>query len=91
AGSKSPPVCALCLGREAHDVFKCQSDTSWDGTKARCHKNDQGRLVTPMGTVLCFDWNTRRGCTGQGHDDRHECSGCGNKDHGAQNCPRAQK
>src|SRR4051812_16300716 len=23
AGSKSPPVSALCLGREAHDILKC--------------------------------------------------------------------
>jgi len=91
AGSKSPPVCALCLGREVHDVFKCQSNTCWDGTKARCCKNDQGRLVTPTGNILCYDWNTRRGCTANGHDDCHECSGCGNKDHGAQYCPRAQK
>lgn len=91
AGPKGPTVCALCLGREACDMLKCQSSTLWDGSKARCRKNEQGRLVSPTGLVLCFDWNIRRGCTAQGHDDRHECSGCGNKDHGAQKCPRAQK
>jgi hypothetical protein len=89
AGSKS--ACALCLGRDACDILKCQSGTFWDGSKARCRKNDQGRLVSPTGNILCFNWNTRRGCVAQGHDDRHECSGCGNKDHGAQECPRAQK
>ena len=78
AGSKSPRVCALCLGQEACDLLKCQSNTLWDGSKARCRKNDQGWLVSPTGLVLCFDWNIWQGCTAQGHKDQHECSGCRN-------------
>ena len=85
------PVCALCLATDSHDTRKCRSEILWDGSKARCRKNEEGRLITPAGTTLCSDWNNRRGCTASTHEHRHECSGCGNKDHGAQRCPRAQK
>ena len=91
AGSRSPPACTLCLRREACNLLKCQADLFWDGSKARCQKNDQGRLVSPLGQVLCFNWNTWRGCSAKGCKDRHKCSGCGNKDHGAQKRPWAQK
>ncbi|KAF8164713.1 hypothetical protein B0H34DRAFT_643944, partial [Crassisporium funariophilum] len=74
ADSKSPSVCALCLGQDPHNVFKCQSEVLWDGSKARCRRNDQGRLVSPTGCTLCSDWNTRRGCTMSGHEQCHECS-----------------
>ena len=85
------PVCALCLATDPHDVRKCRSETLWDGSKARCRKSDEGRLITGAGNTLCSDWNSRRGCSSSTHEQRHECSGCGNKDHGAQRCPRAQK
>ena len=85
------PVCALCLATDPHDTRKCRSETLWDGSKARSRKNDEGRLITPAGTTLCSDWNNRRGCSSNSHEQRHECSGCGSKDHGAQGCPRAQK
>jgi hypothetical protein len=85
------PACALCLATDPHDTRKCRSETLWDGSKARCRKSEEGRLVTPAGTILCSDWNNRRGCTSTLHEQRHECSGCGSKDHGAQGCPRAQK
>ena len=85
------PVCALCLATDPHDTRKCRTDTLWDGSKARCHKSEEGRLINSAGTTLCSDWNSRRGCTSSTHEQRHECSGCGNKDHGAQKCPRAQK
>ena len=85
------PVCALCLATDQHDTRRCRSETLWDGSKARCKKSDEGRLITPSGTTLCSDWNNRRGCSSSAHDFRHECSGCGEKDHGAQRCPRAQK
>ena len=89
--SQGLPVCALCLATDPHDTRKCRSETLWDGSKARCSKSDEGRLITPAGTTLCSDWNNRRGCSISTHEQRHECSGCGNKDHGAQRCPRAQK
>jgi hypothetical protein len=79
------------LATDSHDTRKCRSETLWDGTKARCRKSDEGRLISPTGTTLCSDWNSRRGCSSSTHEHRHECSGCGNKDHGAQGCPRAQK
>jgi hypothetical protein len=91
AATQGQPVCALCLATEIHDTRKCRSETLWDGTKARCRKSEEGRLITPAGNILCSDWNNRRGCTSNSHEQRHECSGCGNKDHGAQKCPRAQK
>src|SRR6202522_1546292 len=91
ADSKGPPVCAVCLGRNICEIGKCRSENFWDGSKARCRKNEQGRLITPTGTILCHDWNTRRGCPSTVHGQRHECSGCGKRDHGAQNCARAQK
>ena len=81
------PVCALCLATNPHDVRKCRSETLWDGSKARCRKSEEGRLITPAGTTLCSDWNSRRGCTSNSHEQRHECSSCGSKDHGAQGCP----
>jgi hypothetical protein len=89
--SQGQPVCALCLATDTHDTRRCRSETLWDGTKARCKKNDEGRLVTATGNTLCSDWNNRRGCSSGTHDVRHECSGCGSKDHGAQKCSRAQK
>ena len=84
-------VCALCLATDPHDTRKCRTDTLWDGSKARCHKSEEGRLINSAGTTLCSDWNSRRECTSSTHKQRHECSGCGNKDHGAQKCLRAQK
>ena len=84
-------VCALCLATDPHSTRKCRSESLWDGSKARCRKTEEGRLLTPAGTILCSDWNNRRGCTANSHEQRHECSGCGGKDHGAQKCPRAQK
>jgi hypothetical protein len=85
------PVCALCLATDSHDTRRCRSESLWDGSKARCKKSDEGRLITPSGTTLCSDWNNRRGCSSNAHELHHECSGCGSKDHGAQKCPRAQK
>ena len=74
------PACALCLATDPHDTRKCRSETLWDGSKARCRKSDEGRLITPAGTTLCSDWNNRRGCSSSAHEQRHECSGCGSKD-----------
>ena len=43
--SQGLPVCALCLATDPHDVRKCRSETLWDGSKARCRKSDEGRLI----------------------------------------------
>lgn len=91
AGPAALSACTLCLGRHRHDTFHCNSELLWDNTAARCRRNDSGRLVNPDGLVLCSDWQLPRGCSSSGHLSRHECSGCGHKSHGAQNCPRSQK
>ena len=88
ANSRGPAICAVCLGIFKHDVSKCSSDTFWDGTKARCRRNDKGRIINPAGLILCVDWQRPNGCSASGHN--HECSGCGKQDHGAQKCSRAQ-
>ena len=91
AGTNEASACALCLGRHFHDIQNCRSESLWDGGRTRCKKNEGGRLVNPTRTVLCHNWNSRRGCSATGHEQRHECTGCGQPDHGAQKCPRAQK
>ena len=91
ASTQGHAVCTLCLAIDPHDTRKCRSEVLWDGSKARCRKNDEGRLITPVGMTLCSDWNNRRGCTSNTHEHCHKCSGCGNKDHRAQRCPQAQK
>lgn len=93
AGTSSTPLsaCAICLGRHRHDVYKCSADALWDASKARCRRNDNGRLVNPNGITICSDWQRIAGCASTAHDSRHECSGCGKSDHGAQTCPRGQK
>ena len=91
ASSRGPSACAICLGRHRHEISKCCSETLWNGEKARCHRNDQGRLVSPAGLIICSDWQRPNGCSTSGAGHRHECSGCGKNDHGAQECPRTQK
>lgn len=91
ASLQARAICAICLGIEAHNVAKCAACKLWDGSKARCCRNEEGRIINPLGQILCIDWQRSRGCTSRDHDQRHECSGCGKQDHGAQQCPRAQK
>ncbi|EDR09985.1 uncharacterized protein LACBIDRAFT_318400 [Laccaria bicolor S238N-H82] len=74
AGNGAFSACTICLGRGPHNVFKCESDTLWDGTPARCKKNSNGRLVNPAGNILCSDWQRPNGCSSTTHDSRHECS-----------------
>ena len=92
-GAAAPALsaCTLCLGRHRHDIARCNAVQFWDHSAARCRRNEGGRLVNPSGTTLCSDWQLPRGCANSSHPDRHECSGCGNKAHGAQSCPRSQK
>lgn len=89
AGSSGLSVCAICLGRNAHNVAHCRLRTFWSGSLARCTRNEQGRIVNPSGVVLCSDWQSPHGCTIKTHDSKHECSGCGGRDHGAQRCSLA--
>lgn len=92
ASTLGPSACAVCLGRHRHNIAQCNSTTLWDGSdKPRCHRNSEGRLVNPAGQQLCSNWQRPDGCSASGHDSKHECSGCGKSDHGAQLCPRTQK
>ncbi|KIL60832.1 hypothetical protein M378DRAFT_52478, partial [Amanita muscaria Koide BX008] len=89
-GKRPRSACTICLGRKAHDPKKCFSKTLWDNSKAHCSRNKAGYLVNPQGFVLCTSWNQMQGCEDDRHPARHECSGCGEKTHGAQTCPRTQ-
>ena len=89
--SRCHSACTICLGRFPHHVAKCTSATLWSGGPAYCTKNGTSQLVNPKGLVLCTDWQKPSGCNSTGHDSKHECSGCGKSDHGAQRCPQAEK
>jgi hypothetical protein len=91
ASTRVPSACAICLGRYRHEIHKCSSGTLWSGKKAHCRRNEQGRLINPGGNVICSDWQRPFSCANSGAGHRHECSGCGKSDHGAQDCPRTQK
>ena len=90
-GTAPSGICAVCLGRYEHNFSKCNSSKLWDGTKGWARKNEQGRLATPEGLVLCFDWQLPKACTSTAHTEKHLCSGCGDSKHGAQKCPRGEK
>jgi hypothetical protein len=92
AASTGLHACALCLGRFAHNVHKCKSELLWDNkTPTSCRRSTDGRLVNSQGLQLCYDWQRPNGCASTGKDHIHECSGCGNPNHGAQSCPRGQE
>ena len=92
ASSTTLSACTICLGRHPHSIRTCEATTLWDGkTPTHCHKNSAGHPVNPKGTVLCSDWQRPNSCSSTTHDSKHECSGCGKSDHGAQRCPRADK
>ena len=85
-------ACTLCLGRHRHNVAICSSPTLWDQkTPAYCFHNENNRLVNAKGFILCSNWQQPNGCNSTTHNSRHECSGHGKLDHGAQKCPRAEK
>ncbi|KAF8123259.1 hypothetical protein EV363DRAFT_1180255, partial [Boletus edulis] len=83
--------CPNCLGRFLHDIHNCILELLWDGSHARCSKDANGTLINPKGQPVCTQWQRPFGCRLKHSSTLHECSGCGNSDHGAQMCPRAQK
>ncbi|KAJ7915259.1 hypothetical protein B0H13DRAFT_1610682, partial [Mycena leptocephala] len=48
-----------------------------------------GKLINSRGDVICIAWQRTLGCS-LNHAARHECSGCGSPNHGAQKCHLAQ-
>ncbi|KAJ7467401.1 hypothetical protein B0H11DRAFT_1732815, partial [Mycena galericulata] len=83
-------TCAVCLGRHRHNVAACKSTKLWNGsTPARAKRNSGDRLVNSQGDAICLNW--QRSSCDSNHSSRHECSGCGSPNHGAQKCHLAQK
>ncbi|KAJ7652576.1 hypothetical protein B0H17DRAFT_835003, partial [Mycena rosella] len=84
-------ACALCLGHHHHNVRDCRSGTLWNTTTpARVKRNAEGKLVNNRNELVCLNWQKAFGCD-LNHAARHECSGCGSSNHGAQKCHLAQK
>lgn len=85
-------ACPVCLSRRKHNIRACQLPTLWDGKhKARCTRSDNGRVLDEDGRALCYNWNQSAGCEDKSARHIHECSGCGESSHGAQECGLAQK
>ncbi|KAJ7079875.1 hypothetical protein C8R43DRAFT_865417, partial [Mycena crocata] len=79
-------VCVICLGTHP-DVARCRSTSQWNGSPARCSRDQSGRLINNRGINICLNFQLARGCQGRtGQKHIHECSGCGNRDHGASSC-----
>ncbi|KAG1772608.1 hypothetical protein EV702DRAFT_919217, partial [Suillus placidus] len=91
AGTRGRSACALCLGRFAHDIQRCESRNMWDSTNTHCHRADDGCLINPQGLPICYKWQRPGSCQIPNHEAPHECSGCGSKEHRAQSCPRSEK
>ncbi|KAG2138545.1 hypothetical protein DEU56DRAFT_715582, partial [Suillus clintonianus] len=90
-GSRSPAVCAVCLGRHSHNFVECSSDRTWNSAHPALTTRVNKQLLTRNSDKpLCVDWQRSRSCTSRSHDERHVCSGCLATSHGAQHCPRAQ-
>jgi hypothetical protein len=86
------PACPVCLSRKKHAIRYCRVALLWDGkTKTVCSRSDDGRIIDGKGRILCSNWNQPIGCNERSSGHIHECSGCGDKSHGAQECDRAQK
>jgi hypothetical protein len=94
SGPEATPLstCPVCLGRHKHPIRHCQSPTLWDNeNKSHCSRNAEGRITDEAGRFLCLNWNQAVGCKDKFARHIHECSGCGNTTHGAQQCPLADK
>lgn len=92
AGDSYPCTCALCLGRYSHNMQKCTRTTRWNGEPCASHRNSSGILIfSKLNLPVCLDFQLAgRRCTDTSHPRVHACSGCGDGDHGAFECPHAQ-
>ena len=85
-------ACPVCLSRKKHPIRKCKAANLWDGQhKSRCARTDDGQIVDINGRTLCNNWNQTIGCKDKSSRHIHECSGCGESSHGAQDCSFAEK
>ncbi|KAJ6566534.1 hypothetical protein B0H19DRAFT_844718, partial [Mycena capillaripes] len=66
--------CAVCLG--IHEfVSRCRSTTLWNGSRARCYRDERGKLTNRDGVNICLDFQKVNGCRGRtGPKHIHECS-----------------
>lgn len=82
-------VCAICLGRHENSR-ECRLERLHSGAAAFAARNERGHLVRRSDSqLLCFNFQTTKGCVSTTHADRHMCSGCGSGYHGAHRCPLA--
>lgn len=88
----SPGCCARC-GRKAHRARDCtESTVAKTGDSIICDFRN-GRLYTRAGNVeRCFRYNSGLGCSTTAHatEGKHKCTLCGNDNHAAVNCGRAE-
>jgi hypothetical protein len=82
--------CALCLSSHTN-YLHCNSSTLWNGKPTRCQRSREGRITDKRGRILCTDYQRYGYCSRKGPTHIHECSGCGDKTHGARRCPFAKK
>ena len=88
AQDQAQGLCPVCLSKPHENMSKCRKDTLSDGKPARSLRNEFGQLVNENGKTLCVDFQRPEGCTGGCRGPRHRCSGCGESQHGAADCPR---
>ncbi|KAG2744526.1 hypothetical protein P692DRAFT_20644595, partial [Suillus brevipes Sb2] len=89
--TRSPAVCAVCLGRNNHSFIECTAERLWDNTfPAVATRTNKHLLLRGSDKPLCVDWQRVGSCSSNAHSERHICSGCLTTTHGAQSCPRAQ-
>jgi hypothetical protein len=80
------------LGPPQHPIRECNSARTWDNKHSTVSKRVKGDLLLQQDDIrLCVDWQRRKGCESRLHDQKHLCSGCTQRSHGAQTCSRAQK
>lgn len=90
--TNSLSACPICLSRKRHPIRKCQATSLWNGQrKSRCTRTEDGRIVDVDGRTLCSNWNQTIGCKDQRSNHVHECLGCRESTHRAQNCSLAEK
>jgi hypothetical protein len=88
AQDQTQGLCPVCLREPHENMPKCRRDTLSDGKPACSYRNEFGQLVNETGRALCVDFQRPEGCTGGCRAPRHRCSGCGESQHGAADCPR---
>lgn len=88
----SPGCCTRC-GRKSHRARDCTETTLATSKDPIVCDFNNGRLHTRVGNhERCFRFNSGVGCNRTAHPTKgkHKCSLCGNDDHAAVNCGRAE-